>query len=1196
MDKACLLDELDDFVYVVDMENYNLLYLNKRCREIIPLTEDYNERKCYEVLQGRDAPCTFCTNSVICEDKFNTWQYNNNYLGRNFIVKDKVIRWEGKKARLVLSMDITQGVMPLITEDIAKAREVIMNQQRKLNYQQSYFNHMYSSIPCGVAQFTMGKEPKLLHYNDSCIKIFGYSGREEFENAVKEDLCRVVYPGDIDFFSRMLEKVNQIGKRADYELRILRGDGTVGYISEMMEAVTNHIGEKVIQVTFLDITGEREKEIKITALAQTLPVALAIFEVTDQVRLTYISEGWKKLTGYDINECKNEKWLGHREEDYLSLLERMKEAVRKREGFEAEYPFTRRDGSLIWMNQKSVLVSQNDNKLVYYGVYTDVTQLKNSQLEADMQRVKYELEVEKSKKQNIFLKNLFETVPCGILHMSFYNGLKIYSANRAAKVIFGCDWEEDSLQSLKKVYYEYVFTKYNQYRDEIYQRIWEKGETVEYEYQIKRRDGKRRWITGSAKKVYSIIENRAVVQCVFFDNTEQKELVIQTQKQYSSELQYFTAISKDVLSTARINITKNIVEEYQPNHLPMKDYGSRPVPYDILHQDILSYVIGEQECCLVKEKFSRQAIMDAFEKGIEEVELDYRRKNGQHSFQWVRTGIKLTREPETGDIIGFGVVRDIDRDKTELSNSRRLLRHMQIVSSERYYFVMALDYEKNTYDVIQCNARNRKEIPLCGSITDLTRAMYSFYGTDYYEIIDALASEEILLSKFSNGSREWVYEGRAQNFGIFKWYEHSVIQVADTEAQRNIYLFSTTDIDVRKAKEEELKKALSQAEKAGNAKREFLSHMSHEIRTPLNGIKGMLDLMKDQEQGMDKKLLDNAIASTKHLSSLINDILDMSKIESGKLQIQKDIIVMKELIHNLAAIMKPLADEKGIDFQYLEDEFPSVSFYSDEKRLKQVLLNILSNGIKYTRPGGFVKLHITMEPMEEALLQLKFVIEDNGVGMSSDFVKKAFEPFEQEKRSYDQIGTGLGLPITKELLDLMGGTISLHSGEGCGTRAVICLKAERIMEEEKKADKFVISRINNFENLDLQGKRALVVEDNEINMQIAKMQLENMGLMVETAEDGEEAVNKFIESQEYYYDIIFMDVMMPKKDGLTAVREIRSLSRGDCRKIPIVAMTANAFAEDIHKSLESGMNYHLSKPFDKISMMEILAREFIEEQ
>ena len=379
------------------------------------------------------------------------------------------------------------------------------------------------------------------------------------------------------------------------------------------------------------------------------------------------------------------------------------------------------------------------------------------------------------------------------------------------------------------------------------------------------------------------------------------------------------------------------------------------------------------------------------------------------------------------------------------------------------------------------------------------------------------------------------------------------------------------------------------AEQASEAKSNFLSNMSHEMRTPLNGIIGMQNLMKKADSLEDmKEYLDKASLSANQLLHVINDVLDMSRIESGKIVLEKEPVFREEVFSYVKEIMIPLAEEKQIKIAFImEDEGEEAVILSDKKRNIQVLLNIVSNAIKYTESGGQIRCICRRKKIGENTLLVEEIVEDTGIGMSEEFLSRVFTPYEQEKTSYAQTGSGLGLVITKRLVELMGGTIRIDSKVGEGTKVSLRYEFELYKGECKsKNEEFK----DDPEQKLYKEKRALVVEDNELNSEIACFILSSYGIITDIALDGREAVEKFRNSSCYYYDIIFMDIMMPTLNGIEATKIIRKLKRDDAGKVPIVAMTANAFAEDIHETLKNGMNAHISKPFTEKDFKQVLEK------
>lgn len=438
-------------------------------------------------------------------------------------------------------------------------------------------------------------------------------------------------------------------------------------------------------------------------------------------------------------------------------------------------------------------------------------------------------------------------------------------------------------------------------------------------------------------------------------------------------------------------------------------------------------------------------------------------------------------------------------------------------------------------------------------------------------------------------------------------YRRINILLSEDEDSGHIQAFficnSTT---VQKRKEVAAKKALidafEAANRANNAKSDFLSKMSHDIRTPMNAIIGMTAIaeahIEDRERVYDS--LNKIDSASRHLLGLINEVLDMSKIESGKMSLNSEAFNLSEMISNLMVIMQPQIIEHSHEVSVNVEKMEHENVIGDALRLQQCFVNIMGNAIKYTPNGGKIGLEVReKESKQQNIGCYEFVFSDNGIGMSKEYIEHIFEPFtrEEDDRTSKIQGTGLGMTITKSIVTMMDGDIKVESEPGKGSRftVTVCLKlqdtdkavSDANLYNNVNARKEAIDEITNF---NYENRRVLIVEDNELNMEIAIEIFKMAGIEIDTAENGAEAVDKFAEHEENYYDMIFMDIQMPVMNGYEATTAIRAMDRSDAKLIPIVAMTANAFAEDIRDSKQAGMNAHLAKPIDFGHLIDILKK------
>ena len=471
-----------------------------------------------------------------------------------------------------------------------------------------------------------------------------------------------------------------------------------------------------------------------------------------------------------------------------------------------------------------------------------------------------------------------------------------------------------------------------------------------------------------------------------------------------------------------------------------------------------------------------------------------------------------------------------------------------------------------------------------------TESMLSYantYVTEKYreDFINFMAPEAIRQKLEKEKISTYLYTINRNGQEIYE-----MVRLAAMNSEEVCMGFSDVDEDTRRALQQTktLSDALKSAEGANRAKTAFLSNMSHEIRTPMNAIIGLYRLALNEPDLPDtiRDYFEKIGTSAEHLLNVINEILDMSRIESGKMILRQESFSMTKLLEQINVMIGSQCENKNLEWEWHLSDSVKEFYIGDDMKLKEVLINILSNAVKFTPDGGKVLFTIDIIRHFDGKSVFVFTVKDTGIGMSSDYLPKLFDPFSLEdfstKTKYGS--TGLGMSITKNIVDMMNGDIKVESEKNVGTTFVVTLTLDDCTEFEQDDE----NAVKNATVADLRGRHILIAEDVEINAEIIKMILDVRGVETVIAGNGKIAVEKFASSTPGYYDAILMDMRMPEMDGLEATRAIREMDREDAETVPIIALTANAFYEDVQRSLQSGLNAHLSKPVEPESLFETL--------
>ena len=612
------------------------------------------------------------------------------------------------------------------------------------------------------------------------------------------------------------------------------------------------------------------------------------------------------------------------------------------------------------------------------------------------------------------------------------------------------------------------------------------------------------------------------------------------------------------------------------------NFGSENRKYaqKALHPDDL-------EC--FNENFSRESMLCMFTEGKKQITRRLRRRADNGSYRTVEfTAARIgNQEDECWCVLVF---RDV-QDELLLEQERNVeISQLATAAKAAYQMLIAVNLTQNTYHMVEYQRFPVKAPDPEGRFDELIEFEMEAVHPDYREEFRSKFTRKALTEAFQRGecilSMDVPHIGED---GIYHWNSTQVVKVESPYTHDLIEITLSRNIDEeRRVQQETLEKerqakllledALKKAEKANKAKSDFLSRMSHDIRTPMNAIIGMTELAQlhigDEEKQRD--YLNKIASSGAHLLGLINEILDVSKIESGVMELSESPLNLRALAGEAAEMVRISMENSQQEFQVDIDESFDPWVMGDARRIRQVLVNILENASKYTGQRGKITFSVCEFKKEEQRTgTYRFIIEDTGIGMKPEYMEHIFEPFSRadDSRTSKVPGTGLGMTIVKNLISMMDGDIRVESEYGKGSRFTVTL----CLDKCGNTGEAIQPAVSGPEAV-CRGLRVLLVEDNELNRQIASEMLKLLGVRVEMAENGREAVEAVCSHPALYYDAVFMDVQMPVMNGYEATREIRGSGMERIGELPIIAMTADAFAEDVKRARLSGMNGHLAKP------------------
>lgn len=929
---------------------------------------------------------------------------------------------------------------------------------------------------------------------------------------------------------------------------------------------------------------------------------------------------------------------------------------------------------------------------------------------------------------------LNRSIPGGILGGYVAPGFPLYYVNERMLAYLGYTYEE-FVTDTKGLVMNGIHPDDLERVEQIASRAMEQDSEYEVKYRMKKKDGSYIWVSDIGKKVLAV-NGKAACISVIRDISGEIEA---KQKLYEESVESWQ--QKNILQNIIDTMPSGLLQcsfDRIPKALMVNRTGANILGFENEHEFFLQRDVCDNILRCIHPEDRTKVLEELFsiaEAGIVK-NSSHRIKTAAGEERWVRSAACVIQNQQ-----GEKIYQIIFHDVTEILQLRRKNKQWDLMERSALYTAITSAYPmiifgnltRNTCSVLDQEGQRLHSLD-CGSYDAMVNGVLNSVAPEYRDEFVGKFARQNQLAEYERGANETYMEHRQLlDDGQYHWVSAHKIKVENPVNDDILTVSLIRCIDEQKDNEAEknqiLRTALVAAEAANNAKTEFLSRMSHEIRTPMNAIIGMtaiaLSALDNKERISD--CLAKIGISARFLLSLINDILDMSRIESGRMNLAHEKFDFEEMINGLSSLFYPQAEEKGLKFNTVIEGVTEELYIGDSLRLRQILLNILSNALKFTPSGGRIQFTIRQMSRGDKDAWLRFTVSDTGIGMSKVFQKHLFESFEQENPniSIKYGGTGLGLAICKNLVTLMGGSINVHSIEGVGSEFCVDVKlgltgesyrrknfdilklrdlktlivdddivtcehaslimsdlglqaeyvtsgASAVLEIEKGiremkpydivlvdlkmpdmdgiqtakairrlvgAETLVVvmtayewkeieadarragvdffitkplfrselvdlfEKINDFSEavyepetakgeIQFAGERILLVEDNELNLEVAASLLEMKGLTIESACNGLQALEKFCSTPVGYYDAVLMDIRMPVMDGLEAARNIRLFDKSDAQTIPIIAMTANAFDEDVEKSHAAGMNAHLAKPIDPEKLFAVL-QEFI---
>mgnify|MGYP003816431183 CR=1 FL=1 len=911
----------------------------------------------------------------------------------------------------------------------------------------------------------------------------------------------------------------------------------------------------------------------LNSMMQFVPGGVFVYSAEEDERFSFVGENMLAMLGYSREEF-DRKFDGVfskmvYKDDRERVLKEIWDQIAVGPYDTCRYRIEKKDGTLLWAHDEGHIVTDENGKRWFYVVIVDVT---------SSERAKDEL-ISKNRE----LQELIDSIPvCIVVYKKLGRDFRMLAVNGYMSRTANMTKEETRLLTREELT-ELVHPDDRSAVAEFFDRLYtDESGVSELTYRTALgKSGGYQWYNCSAISSPQA-DGSVLIYTVYVDASDQK----MKEADFNRIVQELLLTNPGSMCAFRMNLTKNTCSDGHG----VTAYASRLLDArtaDELIEKIASLITNEKDAENFRANYSRSKLMESYRDGRNNLSMTYRRltdgrEDGTVETHWVTTYFHIVLNPYNKDVETIVYSVDYDREYKEGEI-------VSVLTNEEYDCIGLIDPNDGRVSYYY----------ISGGAVGAGEVMPGNYEDSIGMLLNRMLSETERQDSEKRLSLDYVKE-KLKNEPV---YIHSLtcLNSVDEKCRKQIsfryladqdeIMFAQSDVTLAFLHEEEnmerLRAALESAEKANAMKSSFLGNVSHDMRTPLNAILGYDRLALQAAEPEEKNgYLEKIGVAGETLLSLINDTLDLQKIETGAIALHPSPVRCADVVKGITASVRPLMEQKNIQFTIDNSRAVMATINADSVRLREIFINLLSNAAKYTPSGGHVAMTIECTAMDPGRVCDKVTISDDGIGMSREFQERMFEPFSQERTKDNAAvgGSGLGLSIVKRLVELMGGRIEVESELGRGSSFIVSIDFERVDDrlaapggDAEPAD-------------DIAGVRVLLCEDNAMNTEIAKKVLEMQGAKVTATADGLEGCAVFESSAEDDFDVILMDIRMPNMNGYDAAKHIRASAHPRAKTIPIIAMTADAYASDVDKAIACGMNSHVAKPIDPAVMAQEIAR------